>query len=338
MEAVGIGDLHLSAVNGSGGLSRYVSGNSDKAILKEVQAAVDYAREHYIKNAFIYGDFCDGPKMSYQAHLALYEFFTRNKDIMFYGILGNHDKLAKGKQYGSSCDLLEKFSLSNFKLYSEPTVEKIDGVLVNFLSFPYHNWNPDCLNICHIDVHGSVMDSGRPSQSRVKLDKNAVVVAGHIHTKGKVGKKCFYSGTMYQTNFGEKQEKGFHHIMFNSPDDFEIQFIPHTPSILLHTVTVYSEKDLQGLPTSPNNIYRLLIQDGADIVPEQYAHLNTAVIKSFASKKDLQEALTSQLEYVSIEDIKPEQVFEELLDNREDITDIMKERIRQARYRVLKSL
>ena len=41
MEAIGIGDLHLSSFNGHGGWSKYTDGNSDILILKEAQKAVD---------------------------------------------------------------------------------------------------------------------------------------------------------------------------------------------------------------------------------------------------------------------------------------------------------
>ena len=104
--------------------------------------------------------------MSYKAHLALYDFFSQNADMKFYVILGNHDRLASNESYGSSCDLLEKFSLSNVEIFSKPTLKKIDGAYVNFLPFPYSDWK-DALNVCHVDVKGSTMDSGRPSQSEI---------------------------------------------------------------------------------------------------------------------------------------------------------------------------
>lgn len=332
MEAVGIGDLHLSSSSGAGGWSKFYT-NSDAAILKEAQAAVDYAREKCIPRVFLYGDICDSPKMSYQAHLALYDFFTRNSDIKFYGILGNHDKLAKDN-YGSSCDLLEKFKISNFKIFSKPTLVKIDKALVNFLPFPYSDWNPDALNVCHIDVQGSTMDSGRKSTSKIEIGNN-VIVAGHIHTHNDF-KNCYYSGTMYQTNFGESEKKGFHHINFVSPDDYEILFIPHTPKLILKTVIVNNIEDIKALPSSKNYVYKLLIQDGADISIEDYSHLNVSIVKSFKTKNDLKEIISSKLDYVSISDIRPEDVFEEILKSRDDIDDTMKDIIRKTRLRILK--
>lgn len=331
MEAIGIGDLHLSSFNGHGGWSKYTDGNSDTLILKEAQKAVDFARDQNIFNIFLYGDICDSPKMSYKAHLALYDFFSQNADMKFYVILGNHDRLASNESYGSSCDLLEKFSLSNVEIFSKPTLKKIDGAYVNFLPFPYSDWK-DALNVCHIDVKGSTMDSGRPSQSEID-PKDYVIVAGHIHTAGSF-KKVFYSGTLYQTNFGESEEKYFHRIYYKDSKNFEIDLIPNTPAIQLHTITVNSSKDLENLPSSPNHVYRLLINDGCDISPHAYAHLNVAVVKSFMSRKDLKEILNSDLEYVSTSDINTEEIFEEIL-SKYELSDEEKENIRNVRLKVL---
>ena len=55
MQLLGIGDLHLSSVNGAGGLSRFLQ-NSDAVILNEVERVLE--RED-IDTVLLYGDICD---------------------------------------------------------------------------------------------------------------------------------------------------------------------------------------------------------------------------------------------------------------------------------------
>lgn len=330
MEAIGIGDLHLTSTNGVGAWSKYCE-NSDEAVLDQVRDAVRYGLRQGITNVFIYGDICDGPKMSYQAHVALFNFFKEFSQCHFYMITGNHDIVSSGGK--NSLELLKTFSSAckNISIYNTPTVEEIDGVLVNFLPYPYHDFRDDCLNVCHVEVKGCYLDSGYPSKSEIDVG-NAVIAAGHIHTHGKV-KNCYYSGTMIQTNFGEKLDKGFHHIRFNSPQDYTIEFIPREPALKLKTLVINTKQDLL-VKQEQGDLYRLLIQDGAEVEPQDYLHLNVIQVKSFKTKEDLQ-SIASTVDYVSIEDIKPEDVLNELLNARTDLSDEMKEKVRQVRQRVL---
>lgn len=340
MDAIGIGDLHLTGTSGSGAWSKYWPGNSDVAILQEAQKAVDYGKSKGIANIFLYGDVCDAPKMSYQAHQALLDFFGRNSDCQFYIILGNHEMLTANSST-HALSLLQAFSSAcpNVHIYDKPTLEKIDGAKVNFLPFPHAEFNSQALNVCHVDVAGSFMDSGIASKSSIDVGEN-VVVAGHIHTSGQV-KECYYSGTMIQTNFGESIQKYFHLIHFNSIDDYEIQLIPTKPNLLLMTAIVNSKVDIDDAvktskKLSQKQVWRLIIADGAEIDAEDYESLNVVQVKSFSTKKDLQELASGSIDYVSVDDIKPEDVFLKLLQKREDIDDEMKKEIIRVRRKVLK--
>ena len=55
MEAIGIGDLHLTSNNGVGAWSKYCE-NSDEAVLDQARDAVRYGLRQGITNVFIYGD------------------------------------------------------------------------------------------------------------------------------------------------------------------------------------------------------------------------------------------------------------------------------------------
>lgn len=338
MDAIGIGDLHLTSASGAGAWSKYYPGNSDEAILNEAQKAVDYAKDRGIENIFIYGDVCDAPKMSYQAHIALMHFFTRNQDCKFYIILGNHEMLTADSSM-HALSLFQAFgNYPNVQIFDRMADVNVDGAAVRFLPFPHADFAPNALNVCHVDVAGSTMDSGVASKSSIEPGNN-IIVAGHIHTSGRV-KNCFYSGTMIQTNFGESLRKYFHKIHFNSVDDYDIELIPTHPHLRLRTGIIHSKADLEKILEEPKqkkiDAWRLIIADGADITAEDYASLNVVQVKSFSSKKDLQELAAGTIDYVSTDDIRPEDVFMQLLDARDDLDDEMKQQIIAVRQRVLK--
>lgn len=330
MEAIGIGDLHLTSHNGNGALSKYCK-DSDEVILKQASLAVEYGLRQGIRNIFLYGDVCDGPKMSYRAHQALFNFFKQYSLCDFYIITGNHDIVSVGGTH--SLELLETFNaaLPNVYIFRKPTMVEIDGVTVNFLPYPFKDFKYIALNVCHLEVSGCSLDSGRISKSDIDTGE-CITVAGHIHTHGKVA-NCYYSGSPVQTNFGEKLDKGFHHIRFNSRNDYSIDFISQEPSIKLKTLVINTKQDC-NVTQERGDVYRLLIQDGADVQPQDYMHLNVAQVKSFKTNEDLQSIATA-IDYVSIEDIKPEDVLNELLDAQTNLCDEMRERIREVRRRVL---
>ena len=184
------------------------------------------------------------------------------------------------------------------------------------------------------------MDSGRPSKSTIEVDDSTVVVAGHIHTAGQV-KNVYYSGTMFQTNFGQSEKKYFHLIHYNSPEDFDISLIPTHPELLLKTAIITSKADLDKIIRESKNakqkeVWRLIIVDGADVAASDYDALNVVQVKSYSTKQDLQDLVLGSVEYVSTQDIRPEDVFLDILGKREDINEDMKEKIKAVRKRVLK--
>ena len=294
MEFIGIGDLHLSSQNGHGGFSRFLD-DSDAYILSEVQRVVDAGVERGIDHAIIYGDICDGVRMSYRAHLQLVEFFRRNKDIEFHVILGNHDKFAKDSHLGHSCEVLEEFRLKNLVIYDEPKVVKFpDGSRVNFLPFPYSDFK-NCLNVCHLDLSGAPMDNGKPTKSDIS-SKSYHVVSGHIHSSSDF-KNTHYSGTLYQLNFGENVDRKGYHVIECDGGDAEVTYIPFTPRYELRTVVVDNASILSTL-NSKDVFYRLLLPEGSDEVDASiYAHINVVDVKRWGSKTELADLQSLSLEF-----------------------------------------
>lgn len=281
MEFIGIGDLHLTGPNGCGGFSRFVP-NSDEYILSEVQRCVDYGLDNGINQVIIYGDIGDSPRLSYQAHLELRKFFKRNKEVNFHLILGNHDKLAVSSSVGHSLQLLSAFSIPNVNIYEEPKVVDFGDCKVNFLPYPANQFKR-CLNVCHLELSGSVLDNGRPSKSK-NGTKGRPVVSGHIHSQS-TGKNLWYSGTLYQTNFGERVDRKSFHRIECIGNDVQVDTIPFKPVHELADLVYDPDMDFESLSTS--KFYRLITDQEVD--PQLLARFKIVSIKSIASKKEVDE-------------------------------------------------
>lgn len=276
-ELIGLGDLHFD-----GHLAKYID-DLPGFIENEVNKVLRYARKNGAQNIIFYGDLCERPLMSYASMRSLFRILSTPK-FQFHIILGNHDidtRLGGTPDQHSLLVLQDFFKGSKtVHIYTEPTDVEIDGVLVRFLPWPHLNTSPDALNIAHIEVLGAKWDSGRDTDSKSpKPNKKHVVVLGHIHTAQKIYKHHF-SGTLYQTNFGEKLPKYFHHIEFNSPDDYDIRLIKHRPDIELRTIKAMSEKDLEQIPTDKNILVRLVL-DGISVESSNLP-TNVVAIKSLS--------------------------------------------------------
>lgn len=318
-EFIGIGDLHLSSTNGYGGFSRFVD-NSDEYILSEVQRVVDYGIENGIDTFFIYGDICDSPRMSYKAHLALRSFFLSNKDCNFHLILGNHDKLATDWRIGHSLEVFEQFRLKNVNIYKEPTIVDFGDCKVNFLSFPFTSFER-MLNVCHLDINGSVTDNGRVVKGKVD-GANYHIVSGHIHSASDK-KRVHYSGTLYQLNFGEKvNRKGFHRIECVG-NDIDVQFIPFKPKYELCDLEL---KKGTAIPSNnKNKFYRILSQ--GDIDPAIYQSLNVLSVKNCTKEQIKSLDLTFEQT-----DYDPEQLLDHFIADMDKDEQLA---IKECRKRVL---
>ena len=215
-EAVGIGDLHLTDTLGKGGLASYIK-NHDRFVMRLVDQCLEFAKKRAITEIFLYGDICESTRMSYEGQLALLTLFRSNPNLKFHVILGNHDKVAIDSSAGHSLQLIEAMKIPNFVLYKDDSkVVKFGDALVNFMSWPSASFKSrsNLLNVGHIDVKGAKTDSGRLLDAEDLPASKAASVMGHIHTKQKI-RNTHYSGTLYQTNFGEAPEKFFHHIVYD---------------------------------------------------------------------------------------------------------------------------
>jgi DNA repair exonuclease SbcCD nuclease subunit len=290
MEAVAIGDLHFD-----GDIAKYVS-DHHLMIGRMVDKVCRWARKRGIRNVFFLGDACEGPRMSYESMMELHDTLRRNKDMEFWAIPGNHDLFAEDPAAGHSLEVLLKLSrIKNFHFFTKPADVDIDGALVRFLPWPSAKFSKKALNIAHVERKGSRADTGRVFKNEDFPDGKEICLIGHLHTKQKV-RRAYYPGTLYQTNFGEREEKFFAHVSFNSVLDFEIEFIPFKPEYVLHNMVISSRSDLKKVPKDEHQLVKLIVDDGVDVDPSDWANKSNVVkVTPFKTKEELVDALTEDL-------------------------------------------
>ena len=337
MRALGIGDLHLTDHLGLGGLSKYID-NHDAMVCGEVQRVLRYAEQQNVRNIIFYGDICENPRMSYSGMLELSKVLS-NKEFEFFIIPGNHDTIGRTPEVGHSLEVVSEFEVakrSNIHIYLAGADVKIDGALVRFLPFPRDKFHPKALNVCHLDVYGATTDNGRQILNEERDQSDCVAVAGHIHTN-QVVRNTYYSGTLYQTCFGEKPKKFFHSIEFNGPQDFEITSVPFKPKYRLHTITVQTASDIPH-DLKSTDLVKLVLQDGAQVTADDYKHLNVCVVRNFQSKAQLASVLTEDLPSDGIDHrISTTEFFNSWVSGL-DVPDKLKASVQATRKRILSSL
>lgn len=288
---VGIGDLHLD-----GKLSKFIP-DLNTVILDEVRKAARYARRSGIKLLVFYGDICDVSTMSAEATMGLIEFFEEFVDLNHIIIPGNHDQESNEKH---SLQLLMKLcslgKLPNVKILDKPTVMfRKKGTPVNFLPWPYFTVEKDCLNVLHIETHGSRWEVGKPIESERKT--RAYCVSGHLHSHQIVGPRqnIWYSGTLYQTNFGEKYEKFFHHVEWDGRD-CNVKSVRTLPQYELINKIVTTTADLDTIERDPKKLYKVFVKGGLELDASTFeAFPNVVRINSFKNRDELNNLLAEEL-------------------------------------------
>jgi DNA repair exonuclease SbcCD nuclease subunit len=273
----GIGDLHLD-----GRLSKHIP-ELNEYIMAEVKSVVVKAQKNGCRLVIFYGDIGDKPKLSYDAHTRLLDLCREFPHIRFIMISGNHDR---SDVANTGLDLLRHINEPNLRIVTDnPTLLfKNTDHPINLLPWPHKDVVEGATNVIHIEVAGSFMDSGRPFGGGIKIPAKCFCVAGHLHTMHKVGKNVNYSGTLYQTYFGEKEPKYWHLVDASART---VETVKHSPKYILRNVVIEKASDLDDLiPDDPNILCKLFVKsnvalsDGAlDKYPNIIKH-NTFKTKS----------------------------------------------------------
>lgn len=330
LEAIGIGDLHLTDDTGKGGLAKYIEA-PDTYVMSEVERVLKWGIKRGIRTCLFYGDLFENPRGSYAGQMALVKTVSAYPKIEFIAVLGNHDKLSKFSLEGHSMQIIELMKLPNFRLVTEDTVIRIQGIDVRFCPWPSKRFDPKMLNVGHTEVMGSRGDSGREMTGDDLSKSKSVICMGHLHTNHQV-RNTYYSGTLYQTNFGEPLPKFFHHIAFKSVDDHEINSIPFDPKYKLFNCVVESNADVKALSRDPFHLIKLVVKDGADVVVPDLP--NIVITKAFKTKADLAQILTEDLMQGSELVIKTADFFAEWI-SQQSVPEGLKRRASRLRKEIL---
>lgn len=286
LEFIGIGDLHLD-----GPLKKYVP-NLNQIICDEVFSTVLYGRQKGIENFFLYGDIAHKPDLSSSAIFALIDLVQRlslrAKGSNFYVIHGNHDVLnAEHNSFNALRNMVAGSKMNNIHLLSEQTDVEIDDVPVRFLPWPNAKVSSRALNVAHVEVSGSKMDTGRASHTELSFGK-ALVVAGHLHTAQVIG-KTHYSGTLYQTTFGESMPKYFHHGVVDENLKHKISLVKRKPLLRLHNVYVEDEEDIEKIPQDTGDLCKVYVNTKSKLTEGKISRIPSVVeVKTVSSSKEVE--------------------------------------------------
>lgn len=291
---VGVGDLHLDS-----GMSKYIP-DLNTVILDEVRnGPIQYALKNGIPVVVFYGDICHTPHMSDQALIGLLRLVHDFPNLRFVFMTGNHDVEYEGRHSLLVLkELVARDAIQNMRVIDEPTVlfEK-QGTPIQFLPWPHFDTRTDCLNVIHVEVNGSQWDHGKEVES--ERETKAVCVAGHLHTKQVVG-KVHYSGTLWQTSFGEKPDKYFHHVTVEQADGkrprIEVNLVGHKPKYRLSNLILKSKAELEEVDTDPTHLYKVMVKAGSDVTAEDLGRFpNIVKINSFKNREELKALLAEDL-------------------------------------------
>ena len=282
----GIGDLHFD-----GRLSKHKP-DLNRVIIAEVRSAVTKAQKRGCRLVVFYGDIGDKPLLSYEAHILLTDLFDEFAHMKFIMLAGNHDRRDAAN---TGIDLLAHWKKPNLRVVKDVPVMMFKNTdhPVNLLPWPYYKEVVSgATNVIHIEVAGSFMDSGRQFTSGNKIPANCFCVAGHLHTMHRVGKNVHYSGTLYQTYFGEKEGKFWHLV---DAAERTVETIKHSPRYILRNIVINSPEDIDTLiPDNQDILCKLFIKSGVALQDGVLdAHPNIIKHNTFKTKSELEALVMS---------------------------------------------
>ena len=293
MRFIAVGDPHFTDSRGLGGLSAYIK-NPDEFVANEIRKACDYATKKGVKWVFLLGDICQSPVMSVEAHRQLLSLISDYPDLRFVGILGNHDLKGEVDELGHSmqlmCDINKAFKGSNLYMFTKPAYKTIEDERFYFLPWPHSKFDDEAINIAHVEVDGATTDNGRLHEGGDDSDAQAIV--GHLHTKHSV-RSTHYAGTLYQTGFGETEEKYFLDCTVIK-NTLEVEAIRTWPKYVLRTLRWGVDIDATNIEsvavptiekTNQTVLYRIQYRTG-DVLP---SNLPNHIVKTQRIKTDYNE-------------------------------------------------
>lgn len=259
---VAIGDLHLDK------LTKYWP-NANAMQLASARGVIRSAKRRGASRAFYLGDLAEGirdntgnaMRLSEPAQcLLLSHFMEMDKEIESHVILGNHDWASEGSHSLSMFIEMQKHGV--FKqtfFYPELDKVKIDGRKIAMM--PYPNVEPPngCeLGFAHYEVSGAVGDNGRAVHSQDEFEWSCPIIQGHLHTHQRV-RNHYYPGTLYQTSFGENEDKGYG--MFHMGNKFQYKWVRNETPFKLVNLRINKREDFKQLVSDELTLFKLFVHE-----------------------------------------------------------------------------
>lgn len=296
---VAIGDLHLDK------LTKYWP-NANTMQLNSAKRAVIAAKKEGATNAFLLGDIAEGirdntgnaMRLSESAQCEFLGFLmwldsTMETDI----ILGNHDWASEGNHSLSVFIEMQRHSLFK-RIRFHPELEKIKVGGKKLAMMPFPNVEPPAgadLAFAHYEVSGAVGDNGRQVHSRDEHDWSCPVLQGHLHTHQKV-RGHYYPGTLYQTSFGENEDKGYGFFQLGAK--FRYKWVPHKAPFKLVNLRVNKREDFKQLTKDPLTLFKLFVHEDVK-VPDNLLLDYPNVVNRLAFASDEEAEALEQDEFVT---------------------------------------
>lgn len=295
-EFVACGDIHADK------LGHLFSDHHDLQFRAMCKTA-DYAIKHGIKHWIQTGDVSDKPRLSEEARVMLFEFMHRyDGKLEMDWVLGNHDLEYEGfHSMQFFAQLVKKKKLKTTRIHCVPEQRVIGGVPVNMMPFPHNKALPHkgggTFNIGHFERPGCIRDNGTKMDDEhgVKEGKgDDHWLLGHLHTHQHKG-RSWWTGTLYQTNFGESLPKGFTHgrvaRLSSGKLKVDLKFIEVQPEFVLHNLKIEKPSDLKQIVDDPYQLYKVVVKRGVEL-PYDVATRHSNVVNNPTTYKTDKQAET----------------------------------------------
>lgn len=241
MRMTGIGDPHFD-----GKLSEHIP-NFNEVVGNEIRLVLEKSRRQGSKVVLLYGDICERFSLSDNARKVLLGLFKEFEDLNFIMWRGNHDTL--GPQSTEPCsldpfhDMIELGYIKNLRVVRHQPQDFFTNTdhPIRILPWPFKDSLADRLNFMHVEIAGSTWETGHAVDSTYSTKHLCAI--GHIHTAQRV-RNSHFSGTLYQTTFGESEEKFYHDIQWDGDvREARIKLVPHFPKYTLKNVMIRSSEE-----------------------------------------------------------------------------------------------
>jgi DNA repair exonuclease SbcCD nuclease subunit len=312
MRGVFIGDLHFDR------LRKLYGDKANELQAEEIEKPLDYALSKGIKTVIFGGDICEYEVMSYSAHLAFLKLILKySKHLDIHIILGNHDFAETGLHSLQLLDLLAASKVLNCSIYTAPTKVALENVTFNFLPYPHSKplkHFSATVNIGHFEVSGSFRDNGSKSKSDYVIKDKNLWLLGHLHTPHTIKSNIFYSGTLYQLNFGESLPKGWVDFKVKETKTgaltHDVEFVKNNPEFKLFNIDVTTLNDLDQIKKNPLYKYTLFLREGIEL-PENITvdYPGIVSISGYKTKKELEALKTNAMLPIEEQTLKNVSVF-----------------------------